>query len=235
MIRLLHALALAAFAQAALGADPEPAHLNDPALWGTLVTVVRPEYPREAVARRQSGVVEVDGIVQGTGFLKDIRYRPDKPESSVFVDALRDLVPDWRFHAPLGSDCLPTGEAVTTRVSFEMDGDTPRIFVTHSPKAPKPAMAGEDFKPISRPNPRYPSVALRRGHEARVYVKIDIDASGKVVNGHAKAYSEQARRNDELRPFTDGTLYFLSQWQFPPVADGRSRAACYDVTYNITN
>lgn len=234
MIRALPFVAFAACAQAALASDMEPAHLNDPALWGTLATVVRPDYPREAVARRQSGIVEIDGVVQGTGFLKDIRYRPDTPESSVFVVALKELVPDWRFHPPLGNDCLPTGEVVTTRVSFEMDGDKPRIFVTHSRVAKKPAAAGPDYKPVSRTNPRYPRAALRDGHEARVYAKLEIDASGKVVNGHAKAYSDQARTEKELRPFTDATLYFLSQWEFPPVAEGTSRAACYDVTYQIT-
>ena len=85
-------------------------------------------------------------------------------------------------------------------------------------------------------NPRYPRAGLNQRHMARVYVMLEIDPAGKVSNAKAKAYSHQARRDRELTPFTDSTLYYLSQWEFEPLPEGetRTRRACQDVQFRIS-
>jgi hypothetical protein len=217
-------------------AEETPFHLEDPARWGTLVTVVRPDYPKEALSRGQTGAVDITGVVLGTGFLNDIEYRPDRPESAVFVEALKELVPDWQFYPPLGNDCLPTTERITTRMHFEIDAGKPRIFAEHA-KRSDPREEFAKLKPTKRVNPRYPTAALNRRHMARVYAMLEIDPAGKVSNVRAKAFSAQARRDRELSPFVDSTLYWLSQWEFEPLAEGdaRARRACLDVDFRIPN
>ena len=219
-------------AMLANAADQKPAHLEDPARWGTLVTVVRPDYPRPALAQGQTGIVDIEGVVQGTGFLKDIEYRPDRAESAVFVEALKELVPDWQFYPPLGNDCLPTTERVTTRVQFTIDAGTPRIFVEHA-KRPVPDFAR--MTPTSRRNPNYPRAGMEKRQSARVYALLEIDPTGKVFNVKAKGYSAQARRERDVAPFVDRTLLALSQWQFEPLPEGetRTRLGCIDVDFRM--
>jgi hypothetical protein len=211
-----------------------PIHLRDPQLWGTPSRVVEPMYPQEAIARRQTAVVEVDGIVLGSGALADVAYRPDPGASPAFVAALQAVVPQWLFFTPVGNDCMPATQRITTRVSFEFVGDAPKIYVTRakperSTPPPKPFVVGHEL------TPNFPRSMALRGWEARVYSRVEIDSAGRVVDINAKAYSRHTKQPIELAEFEKPVEFALGSWRYAPApaGSGGSRFACIDVDYKL--
>ncbi len=216
------------------GTPDRPIHLRDPQLWGTPSRVVEPSYPQEAIARRQSAVVEIEGVVLGSGVLADIAYRPDSPASSAFVAALQEVVPKWQFYTPVGNDCMPARERVTARVSFEFVGDSPKIFVTRvrperSTPPPSKFVAGYDL------TPNFPRSMALRGWDARVYSRVEIDPAGRVVDINAVAYSRYTRKPIELAEFEKPVEFALGSWRYAPAPEGTksSRFACIDIDYKL--
>lgn len=224
----------AALAQESTGGPDRPIHLRDPQLWGTPSRVVEPMYPLEAIARRQTAVVEIDGVVLGSGVLADVTYRPDSPASSAFVAALQEVVPKWQFYTPVGNDCMPATQRVTARVSFEFAGDAPKIFVTRtkperSTPPPKPFVIGREL------TPDFPRSMALRGWEARVYSRVEIDPAGRVVDISARAYSRYTKQPIELAEFEKPVEFALGSWRYAPAPAGTngSRFACIDVDYKL--
>jgi TonB family protein len=216
------------------GGPNSPFHLRDPQLWGTPSHVVEPTYPQEAIARRQSAVVEVEGVVLGSGALADITYRPESPASAAFVAALQEVVPKWQFFTPVGNDCMPARERVTARVSFEFVGDAPKIFVTRvkpERSTPPPAkfVAGYDL------TPSFPRSMALRGWDGRVYSRVEIDPAGRVVDINAVAYSRYTKKPIELAEFEKPVEFALGSWRYAPAPAGTksSRFACIDVDYKL--
>lgn len=239
----IFALAFAAMACAtARAAEPSvewiPYHAEDPKLWGTPSLVVRPDYPKAALARRKTGNVDIEGVIQGTGTLKDILLTPDSAEAAVFVEALEPLVPHWQFHPPIGNDCQPTSETVSMRVSFELDAGEPRIFVLPSKSY---AQAGwqlpAHLNMLHGETPAYPASMRNLGWEARVYAKQEIDPSGKVTDVKASVYSKFAgpvARGDVLE-FEKEAQRALMLWKFPPAPPLQSvpRFLCQEVIFQL--
>ena len=90
--------------------EPEPSFV---------IRIVQPEFPEEALARGRSGYVDVDAVINPRSYLpEDITYLPDSRDSAIFVEALKEVFPSWKFHLPT-RDCLPSHERTTTRVWFE--------------------------------------------------------------------------------------------------------------------
>ncbi|HUQ28966.1 MAG TPA: hypothetical protein VM051_10250 [Usitatibacter sp.] len=212
--------------------DPPLTYLLDPAQWGRLKRIVEPKYPPDALARRKSGVIEIDGTVSGTGVLRDPVFRAVTPDSESFLESIREVVPMWRFAPPLGMDCAPSGQVVTTRVAFEVEGDTPRIFVEHAKlRAPRQG----DLVTVTRKHPRYPSGRLRDGVQANVYARLDVDPAGRVTEVKAKAFTSQEDEGTNLEPFEKEVVRALRLWTFKAADAGQaaSRPACYEVNFRV--
>ena len=217
-----------------VGDAGHPFRLEDPQLWGTLSRIVAPKYPGEALERRQGASVDIDGVVHGSGKLLDVVYRPDSPASSSFVAALEEVVPYWLFHAPIGKDCQPTNGIVTTRVSFEVVGGEPKVFVTHA-KQEGPPPPPQHMKALRRVNPRYPIAMLQRGWEAIVYAKLEVDPEGKMVDVKARAYSKPGKRSGDPQAFLKAVQSALMTWEFPPAPEGikSSRFGCLEINFQM--
>jgi TonB family protein len=232
VIRL--ACVAAALLPLAATADEGPADLSARGEWGRLWRIVRPEYPPEALARGQVGTVHLEGTVRADGFIDDYVYRPDRPESEIFVVALKKVTRDWVFVPPMEADCTLSRKPASVDVSFEIDAGTPRIFVTHQRTLqPRPTLPY--MKPTYRVQPEYPYRPLRSVVMADVFSRVVVDRSGKVVNVRAHAYTPQKVDPDFLESFTTNAESALYHWEFPPVPEGSEApwTACYHFRYRI--
>ena len=231
MIRALGLLALAA--GGALAADDDPVDLTEFESRGRLTRIVRPDYPPEALARGQTGVVEIEGVVDVTGTLDKPMYRPDKPESEVFVAALKKVLRNWWFVTPLDKECQPSAKPVKVEVSFEIDNGTPRIFVTHnaSPLRGKPPDA--HFNRLSGPTADFPTNMWKLGIPGDVYTKIVVDRSGQVVDVRSRTYTP--RTAIDVSSFTTAVDEAVRQWKFPEVPpDAKAPwAGCYKFQFRF--
>jgi outer membrane biosynthesis protein TonB len=228
MIRRLALAALLATATIpCLAADDDPVDLTEFESRGRLTRIVRPDYPAEAVARGQAGVVEIEGPVDVTGALTNPTYRPDKPESEIFVTALKKVVPSWSFVNPLDKECQPSAKPVKVEVSFEIDNGTPRIFVTHNASPLRGKPPDPHFKRLSGPSPDFPTNMWKLGIPGDVYTKVFVDRTGRVVDVRSRTYTP--RTAIDVSSFTEAVDEAVRQWQFPAVPPGAKApwAGCY--------
>jgi TonB family protein len=207
-----------------------PFYTQDPRRWGTPYRVVEPEYPKAAVADGRTGVVEVDALVTAEDKLKDIRYAAESPEATVFVEPLKAVLPHWLVRAPLGSDCLPTGERVVLRIWFELKDGAPKVSVSRGTNSPPAAQASVE-KALSSPFPVYPRSMRAKGNEAVVYTLSVVDPSGDVREVHTRVYSEDL----DNAPFEPAVVKALRQWKYPPEPNGVVRHVCKDVHFRIVD
>ena len=214
------------------------AHTEDRARWGTPALVVKPEYPRAALESRQKGIVEVEGMFDGTGKLSQVVYRPVSPAAEVFVPALQKVVPHWVFYVPVGSDCLPTPQKVTTQVEFAADGAEPRIFISYSkPQAgPRPESA-EPLRPVHRRATQYPRSLRDAKLEARVYARLEIAPTRDVSRVTAVAYPTPGAPKTVEIEFEEEARRGLMGWRYPPAPQGSrgNRAVCQTVLFQVTD
>jgi hypothetical protein len=233
------ALLAALSAAVVLAQEPdEPVHLGDTAKWGRVERIMKIDYPFDALKRRQSGSVEISGVVQANGLLDDITYTPDRPESAVFVSTLQGNVRHWLFTPPLGRDCLPVPTRVAAQVSFELDDGEPRIFVTHAKKDASPAVVRKPhYNPVSRKKLIYPFDMVKRNWIATVYARIQVEADGNVSDVRARPFSRPSRHEDDLVAFTHTVVTTLKEWKFPPVPEGEKAPwfGCYTIQFNLTS
>lgn len=226
---LLLVAAPAAFAQGDAGFDTY--FVNDPVQWGRATRIVEPVYPRDAFERRMQGHVDVKGTINWGGVMEVIELTPGTPESSAFVKAIADVLPDWRFNTVAGDDCLPSATPVTARVSFRIEDEKPKVSVTQATVA---AAAGRPaFKAIHRTDPLYPDGMLRMGWQANVFARMEIDNQGSVAKVTATAFPKQ--RGVNLERFERAVVESLGEWKFPAAAADRkaNRVACYDIYFRI--
>ena len=222
----------------AIAGDDKPVDLNDQPMHGRLARIVKPDYPEEALARGQTGVVVLEGKLDPEGFAEDLKYLPDKPESAIFVDALKKVAADWIFVVSTDGDCQPIAAPMRTEVSFEIDDGKPRIFVTHAP-APKTTTVRKNaptahYRPTRRIPPEYPRVMLNAGIRANTYSKVTVDRDGNVTDVKAMSYAPR-RRALELVPFDRAVQRALSEWKFPPVPAEEKAPwmGCYQVNFRL--
>lgn len=131
-----------------------PFHVDDPSRWGQPSRVVEPAYPKDALAAGLTGYVDVEGRIGARESMEEAVFKPDSPQSEPFVATLKEVLPLWKFNAPLANDCLPSDERVTTRVWFELKDGQPRISVSR--RATSRRKDPEQHQPIRKVMPAYP-------------------------------------------------------------------------------
>jgi hypothetical protein len=221
------AVALVAPCEAAQEASPS---FDSAGRWGTAWLLTEPAYPKNALEKGLTGYVDVEARVTGTGELKEIEFKPGAPEAEAFVDALREPAKIWRFYGPIGDDCLPSSERISSRVWFEIDAGKPRIFVSRGEHR---MFYGPHLTPMKRVEPNYPRRMIRDNREAILFARSEIDPSGKVIGVTATAFPRE--RAELLFEFEKETRRALALWVFPPAPEGAtaSRFFCSDVFYRL--
>src|SRR5258708_18788512 len=105
VVLLVSATGLEANAQAGVFVE-QPAH------WGNLFRVVTPEYPPELLKSRTTGSADIEGVIEGSGRLGNVSYKPRGPSSDGFVAALARVAPFCQVTPTPGADCQPAGQPV---------------------------------------------------------------------------------------------------------------------------
>jgi hypothetical protein len=226
------ALLVVASTVPAQGAEPEIPELmrvEGSAPWGTIVRVAEPEYPPALVAAKAKDVyMDVSGRVTFDGVLVDAMLTPASDDAKQMVEPLRTALRYWRFATPMDSRCQPAGHVVKNRVWFDFDGERPKLSITHTPGAAKPAAT---VKTVHRVDPTYPREMQRNGWQSWVYTRLKIDSRGNVTEVVAEAYPKQD--NIDLRPFTKAAIRALEQWKFEPDEGTPVRQACWQVFFRL--
>lgn len=209
--------------------SPEPARIEGSAPWGTIKRVVEPEYPQALIDSKAKGYVDISGRVTYYGALVDVIYTPGSEEAGLMVEPLRDVMKYWSFVPPMDHNCVPSGRVVKNRVSFEFDGEKPRLSVSHAVGEPRESPS---VKAISRVNPTYPRSMQVNGWQAFVFSRVTIDPEGNVVDVVAEAFPRE--EGVDLTHFTIVTARALKRWTFNPDPGAKgNRFACYDVVYRL--
>jgi TonB family protein len=213
--------------------QPTLYQVDEPGKLGRPKRIVAPKYPVEALEKKRTGFVDVEGRISPLLDLKEIAYRPDSPESAVFVESLKQVVPHWEFHPLYGRDCFPSDERIGVRVWFELDEGQPKISVTVlaaeglvSPDTPQIAT-------LHRVDPQYPSEALRNGLQAFVWVQSDIKPDGSVEKVTARAYPPRSAFSNS--PFEREATRSMSKWKYSPLPEGETtrRRGCHQLLFTI--
>jgi len=224
--------------------------VEQPDHWGRVARIVRPEYPPEALRSRQTGSVDIEGVVEGSGRLGNVSYTPRGSASEAFVASLREVVPFWQFTPDPGPDCQPDGRTVSARVEFEIDSGQPRIFVSQ-PAARRSAAPA--LKPLRTLRPNYPWLMQLHLVEGRAYARADVNAAGTVVAVSAKAYPRRPpvavnlaqagslapatlppQKESELGSFAREAEQALKRWVFPAAErSSASRVFCAEFLFDL--
>jgi hypothetical protein len=161
--------AIVAILASAAAAAESPPVIDDPqAIVLTPMLIVAPDFPKEAIERRQSGHVDVEGILAGDGRVHSWTLTPDSEASRIFVSEVEQVIAHWRWRRPLGKGCVPADTPIRTRVWFEWEGDRHKISVQRASRvAPKPAAGAFEAKPVKRVAPAYPREMIRAGWKRR--------------------------------------------------------------------
>lgn len=225
----LAAAALVLTAGAAIASEPEVFHVEDPARWGTPSVVVEPAYPKDAIARRLAGYVDVAGRVTAVGTIEDVELTPESAEHAVLADAVKAVLPDWRFYPHTGNDCQPTTEKARLRVWFSLEGDKPKVAFT---RAALPQRKERRIQPVYRRHPDYPAAMQRAGYQSNVFARVEVARDGSVAAVTARAYPEDP--GVDLTAFVRESERALRRWKFEPTPEGsRPPVVCYEIAYRL--
>lgn len=210
-------------------AEPQTYQVDDLKRWGRPSRVVAPIYPAEALAKGQTGFVDVEGRISPLLDLKEIEYQPDSG-ADTFVEALRQVVPFWEFYAWFGTDCFPKDDRVAVRVWFEIEDGKPKISITVRgiPPGGLPRITV-----LHREKPEYPRSMLRENKQAFVYVQSEVNPDGSVEKVTVQAFPQRGNGN---APFEREARRAMSRWRYSSLPNGQDkRLACHQIFWKIVN
>lgn len=183
------------------------------------VTIVAPDFPRDAVAPGEGVRVDVRGTVMPDGSLSD--YAVVAPEGqSVFAVAVREVIPWWRFVAGVDAHtCSVQAKPVELAISFEGSSQAPRVFFSYPRERLEDAMdpIGSLVETVDAPTIKYPPNLI--GVEGRVQVLYRIEANGQVA-------AVSVLSSTPYRAFDDVVLASARRTRFEWRADAPPRPVC---------
>jgi outer membrane biosynthesis protein TonB len=207
-----------------------PLRLEGMEAWGRLTRAMAPNFPKELLASRASGHVDIVGRVNAIGMIEDVEIVPGNAESKAFVAPLSAVMEFWRFRVPVDNACQPVPTVIRNRVWIDLAGEQPRMRIS---VLEEPGREGSAIKPLHREEPQYPRSMARMAWQALVYASVDIEPSGKVLKVTSVAYPK--KRGVDLTAFEEEVNHALARWTFPAAAEGRTRnrRVCYDVLFRL--
>jgi TonB family protein len=196
--------------------------------------LAEPEYPKAELAKGTTGYVVIDARVKPGGELVDVRMAPESSGPPVFVTAVNEAMPMWRFYPPLDQSCDPTEDRIKVRVWFEVENGKSKVSVQG--EGPKWNASGQP-QPLSTVNPLYPrkSSSFRWNDGVIVSAKATIDDQGNVVKTTARAYPRGLPWM--MMSYEDQTRTAILAFKFPPVppGSGAPRYYCTDAVFAAEN
>lgn len=172
---------------------------------------VPPEYPKEALKARRSGMVTLRLIIDEAGKLTAARAMEDSDEE--FVEAALAAVKAWGF-APAVESGRPVASCVETLVTFSPGAGQQRKTKDLIPPADLALQPAPRTSPTAKSTPSgdYPAALVERQLSGVVRFSCTIAADGRVLNPRIQAASHA----DFVLP----ALRALERWEFTPGMQG---------------
>ncbi len=172
---------------------------------------VPPEYPKEALKARRSGMVTLRLIIDEAGKLTAARAMEDSDEE--FVDAALAAAKAWVF-APAVESGKPVASCVETLVAFSPGVGQQKKTKDLIPPADLVLQPAPRTSPTAKSTPSgdYPAALVERQLAGVVRFSCTIGADGRVLNPRIRAASHA----DFVLP----ALRALERWEFTPGMQG---------------
>ncbi len=226
MTSFVAALLLAANAAAAPAA-PDPGHEKLLYAEGRMLVLVAPRYPESAVAKGETGKVEVTGTIRTDGRLENVRVEASPPNPALEI-AVIDVVPLWRLQPRIAAPACEASDAEgRVTIWFDLEGGKPKVSYAASP--PAGALVTDirtDRKPARFVAPLYPQkLALDpKAPKAILQVAYVAVADDGAVTGVTVAPMLYYR---EFEPLLAAAV---RQWKYAP----QPSAWCAEVRFHMT-
>jgi hypothetical protein len=230
------AAALGLPAMSAAQSGPEPFHTGDTSVWGKPYRILAPEYPPDLLREGRTGQVDFNGTINGTGAMENVVIAPGDPGTKAFAEAVLAVLPHWRFHPFMGSDCMPEAKVAANRVWFEIVDGKPTVSASRAvtPPAKRDPALVERYKRLGGKEPNFPGSMIRQGVQARTYARLELDPAGRVTKVAAKAYSDTP--DARLAPFENAVRHALGEWTYVEQdASAPARTLCFEVVFSLRN
>ena len=212
------------------GPSGDPVRLEGMEVWGRVTRVMEPDYPKDALARKLSGFVDITGAVSPTGRLRNVEYKASSEEAKIFIEPLAQVIEHWAVAPPLDAQCQPHDLVVKNRVWFDLSEDRPKMSVALL-REPGEKPAAPPFKRISGKDPVYPYRMQRMGWQANVFAKVGIAPDGSVVSVDATAYPKQPRV--DLTQFEEEVKQAAAKWKYPATGRPGTLFGCYQIFFRL--
>ena len=201
--------------------------------------MVRPQYPKDALRKGESGNVEVEAVISPDGLTKDLVVLSGDPKfSQPAVDAIRR----WRFHAVL-SQGRPVETTFTIHVRFnfllreansDVELESPQ---PEQPESPPSSTSHIDLtgdvhhmaepgmvppKAVYKPDPEFSEASRKSGEKGSVVVALVVGSDG--LPRDLRIICSSIPENDE------NAMATLKSWKFAPgTKDGKPLAVAVEV------
>lgn len=191
-----------------------------------MVKQFQPDYPSEALKEKLEGTVWINMWIDEAG--KVVETKVAKSENDVFNNAAKEAAMRWVFK-PASAKGKPVAVWVTVPFRFKLynGAEAPNIGIP----MPKPETQGlvkpeSAPEPLKRINPKYPGEAKKDRLEGTVWIKIEIDETGKPTK--ASVLKSDAAVFDQ--PAIDAAM----QWMFKPaMAKGKAVASIVTIPFRF--
>lgn len=233
MTAVLAALLVAATGGGAPAGSPAPARPAAPVpeklLYdeGRMLVLVAPRFPEPALAKGETGKVEVTGTVRTDGRLENVRVEGTPPNPLLEI-AVIDVLPLWRLQPRIA---MPGCEAAETEgrvtIWFDIEGGKPKVsYAARAPAGAADPGIRTDRKPVRFVAPLYPQkLALDpKAPKAVLQVAYVAVAGDGAVTGVTVAPMLHYR---EFEPLLAAAV---RQWKYAP----QPSAWCAEVRFHMT-
>lgn len=201
--------------------------------------MVRPQYPKDALRKGESGNVDVKAVISPDGTTKDLVVLSGDPTfSQPAVDAIRR----WRFHA-VSSHGRPLETTFTIHVRFnfllreansdvELESPQPEKPESSASSTPPIDFTGEVHrmaepgmvapKAVYKPDPEFSEASRKSGEKGSVVVALVVDSAGSPRD--LRIICRSIPENNE------NAMAALKRWKFAPgTKDGKPVAVAVEV------
>jgi len=160
-------------------ASPKAFFTDDPVKWATPKVVLTPTYPKEALGKGVTAVVDATLNLKVSGGVESVAAIASEPKDESFELALKDVLKFWAFAQSYDMGCRPIPALSRIRVWFELKNGEPSISVTHVPAESRPNVevieeANRD-EVIAVLMKNYPLDARRSQQGADVHTRLAVD------------------------------------------------------------
>ena len=202
---------------------PELSPKQKPVLKKTVISKEKLSTKKRLIAKppvkeKRVGVIKVEEVTEETLITPEpVEHLPENSVESVRKDAVEE-------ETHRAAEEAETPSSLET-ASIHKD-DSPDALQTEGMApgkgSPEGSIIGKAV-PTYHPDPHYPSVAIRRGHEGKVVLEVEVLATGKV--GQIKV-----AKSSGFEELDRSALTKVKTWTFPP---GKRQLATLPITFEL--